>query len=79
MKNFKLHDQTNKFAHCVAFGRHVGNPFISNCNAVVLYFAKYLTGVSGCSGQLWMYDESHIVLLGTRFSVPPARILMDLR
>ena len=79
MKHVKLHDKTGKSVHCVAFGKHVGNPVISNCDDVVLYFAKSLTGVSGGSGQLWMYDESHIVLLGTRFSVPPARILMDLR
>ena len=65
--------------HCVAFGRHVDNQFIVECNEVILYFAKALAGLNGANGQLWMYDESHIVLVGPRFSVPPARICMELR
>ena len=79
MKHFKLHDQTGRFVHCVALGRQVDNEFIAECNEVVLYFAKALPGVAGAQGQLWMYDESHIVLVGRRFGVPPARLCMELR
>ena len=79
MKHFKLHDQTGRFVHCVAFGRQVDNEFIVECNEVVLYFAKAMPGLAVAHGQLWMYDESHIVLVGPRFGVSPARLCMELR
>ena len=79
VKYFKLHDQIGKFVHCVAFGRHVANKCIVECNDVVLYFANAVAGLNGASGQLWMFDESHIVVVGVRFSVPPAKICMELR
>ena len=79
MKNFKLHDQTGRFVHCVAFGRQVDNEFIVECNEIILYFAKAMPGLTGAHGQLWMYDENHIVLVGPRFGVPPARLCTELR
>ena len=75
----KLHDNTGRYVQCVACGRHVDNSGIAELNEVVLYFATALAGIGDSHGQLWMYDDSHIVCLGVRVSVPPARICMDFR
>ena len=65
--------------HCVAFGRHVDNACLDDLNEVVLYSATAKAGLNSGAGQLWMYDDSHIVLVGNRCCVPPASIRMELR
>ena len=65
--------------HCVALGRHVDNDCLADLNEVVLYFATAKAGLNSGAGQLWMYDDSHIVLVGNRYRMPPANICMDLR
>ena len=79
MKDFKLHDHAGEFVHCVAFGRHVDNDCIVDRNEIVLFFAKGLAGLNSGQGQLWMYDDSHIVLLGQARSFAPPRTCMELR
>jgi hypothetical protein len=66
MQNFKLHDNTGSYVQCVACGRHVDNSGFAELNEVVLYFATALLGLSHSPGQLWMYDQSHIVCSGVR-------------
>jgi hypothetical protein len=77
MKNFKLHDNTGRYVQCVLCGRHVDNSGIVELNEVILYFATAMSGLNDSPGQLWMYDQSHIVALGVRICVPPPRICMD--
>ena len=79
MKTFRLHDHSGRYVHCVALGRHVDNDCLAHLNEVVLYFATAKAGLNNGAGQLWMYDESHIVLVGNRYCVPPASICMELR
>ena len=64
---------------CVAFGRHVDNVCVADYNEVVLYFASAQKGLHGGYGQLWLYDDSHIVCLGGGRNVPPSRMCMELR
>ena len=79
MKNFRLVDQTGRYVQCVSFGRHSENSFLAELNEVVLYYAKAVEGLNGGHGQLWMYDDSHIVLTNRRHSAPPARTFVELR
>ena len=65
--------------HCVVLGRHVDNDCPADLNEVVLYFATAKAGLNSGAGQLWMYDDSHIVLVGNRDCVPSASICMELR
>jgi len=79
MKGFRLQDYNGKYVQCVAFGRHVDNMHLSDKNEVVLYFATALAGRGSSPGQLWMYDESHIVKLSSVPTVPSVRQLVELR
>ena len=79
MKGFKLQDNTGKYAQCVAFGRHVDNPIISDKKEVVLYFAQALAGRGNYTGQLWLYDESHVSMLRSECAAPSARQHIELR
>jgi hypothetical protein len=79
MRSFQLQDQTGRYVLCTAFGRHVDNRLLVELNEVVLFFAKAIVGLNQASGSLWMYDDSHIVFLASRVSVPPARKLVELR
>jgi len=79
MKTFRLQDYNGKYVQCVAFGRHANNIHLSDRNEVVLYFATALAGRGSSPGQLWMYDETHIVKLNTVATVPSVRQLVELR
>ena len=79
MKAFKLQDNTGKYVQCVAFGRHVDNPIISENTEVVLYFAQALAGRGNYTGQLWLYDESHVSMLRSECAAPSARQHIELR
>jgi len=79
MKAFRLQDYNGKYVQCIAFGRHVDNTHLSDRNEVVLYFATALAGRASSPGQLWMYNESHIVKLSTVPTVPSVRQLVELR
>lgn len=79
MKGFRLQDNTGKYVQCVAFGRHVDNPFISDKKEVVLYFVTALAGRGHFPGQLWVYDESHVSMLRSECEAPNARQHIELR
>ena len=79
MKAFRLQHYNWKYVQCVAFGRHADNMHLSDRNEVVLYFATALAGRGSSPGQLWMYDENHIVKLSTVATVPSVRQLVELR
>ena len=79
MRNFTLQDEAGRYVQCVVCGRHVDNDFLEERNEVILYFARALTGLNQRAGQLWMYDDSHIVLLDTRSTLPPSKISVELK
>ena len=80
-RGFQLHDQSGRYVLCAALGRHSSNSCIQNGNEVVLYFAQALapTSPNNASGQLWLYDESHMVVLQEKRSIPTARTVIELR
>ena len=80
MQSFTLQDNSGLYVSCIAYGRHVGNPLLACKNEVILFFARGVPGLGGNSpGQLWMYDDSHIVLLRNHFSLPAARTQIEMR
>ena len=72
MRSFRLQDSTSKSVHCMAFDRHADNPALKEGNMIVLYFATGLPGMRNNPGALWMYNESHIVLVRSGCRVPPS-------
>ena len=73
MRNFRLQDIHNKSVHCVAYDRHSGNSALEEGYMVVLYFAQALSGLrSSQPGALWLYNESHVVLVKKGCRVLPS-------
>ena len=80
MKFFEIHDNSGKCVQCTALGRHAENACIEDGNEVVLYFAQgTASSASNPCGQLWLYDESHILLLRRNCIVPPTRFHLDFK
>ena len=79
MRSFRLHDHAGKWVLCTAFGRHAENESIQYGNEVIMFFANAQAGLNNGPGQLWLYDESHIVLLRTECQVPSARLQMEMK
>ena len=79
MKTFRLQDAGGRYVNCRAFGRHSANLHIANGTDVILYFAQAQAGLNNQPGQLWIYDESHIVALQTECGTPVPRQLIELR
>ena len=73
---FKIVDMSGRFAPCMAFGRHAENPNIIERNEVVIYFTVAQAGLSNGPGQLWIYDDAHVLHLRGNAAVQPARIQM---
>jgi len=80
MRNFQLSDPTGKYVECMVLGRHANNPNLEDGNEVILYFAQATTPTStNLPGVLWLYDESHMVLLRRNCKVPASRGVIELR
>ena len=79
MKKIRLQDSSNKAVNCVAFDRHSVNPALQEGNLVVLYFAAASSGLRNSPGALWMYNESHIVLVRAGCRVLPSAGLVSLQ
>ena len=71
MMGFNLHDGRGRHVECMAFGRHAENDVIKNEHEVVLYFATGKLSTRGGGGQLWLYDESHVLYLRGNCKTPP--------
>lgn len=71
MRSFQLSDSSGKTIMCTALGRHVDNTNIRQASEIVVFFAAALKPTSGNGAvQLWLYDESHLVLLRKDCAVP---------
>jgi hypothetical protein len=80
MRSFRVQDASGRYVQCKTLGRHVDNVNIGNGNEIVLYFAHATTSTSpNLPGQLWVYNESHIILLASGRDCPPARTPIQLR
>ena len=80
MRNFQLYDRWGRFVTCCVLGRHASNPCIKDGNEVVLYFAQAsIPSSPNALGQLWMYDESHMVVLQENRKLPPQRSRIEFR
>ena len=78
MIQFKLHDPAGRYVSCIAFGRHAANPNLQNGNEVVLFYATAQSGLNNNPGNVWMYDESHVLLLRTGCAERRATAYMQL-
>ena len=78
MVQFKLHDPVGRYVSCIAFGRHAANPNLQNGNEVVLFVASAQSGLNNKPGNVWMYDESHVLLLRTGCAERRATTCMQL-
>ena len=56
-------DGVGKYVKVIAFDRHATNPIIENGNMLVLYMATAQEGIKRQPGALWMYNDSHMILL----------------
>ena len=79
MQTFRLQDNTGRFAQCRAFGRHAGSANIRDGMEVIIYFGQAQRGWNQQPGQIWVYDEAHVVVLRHDVKIPPARHLIELR
>ena len=66
---YQLRDDKGRFVNCCALGRHAGSEVLSVGNVIVMYFATARKNIGG-QGQLWLYDDSHVVKLRERVQVP---------
>ena len=73
MRAFMLQDASGKSLRCVALARHVDNQALVIGNEVVLFFSTALAGLGGNAGQMWVYDDCHIVHMRAGCFVPPSR------
>ena len=71
MRTFMVQDAYGKSLRCVALGRHVDNPALVIGNEIVLFFSTALAGLGGNAGQMWLYDDCHIVHMRGGCLVPP--------
>ena len=51
----------------------------ANGNGVVMLFASAQIGLSNAPGQLWIYDQSHVMLLRDDCNIPPCPTQMEMR
>jgi len=79
MKNFKLVDRFGNTVSCIAFGRHAGHPGLVDGTEVIVYFAIAQSGKRNEDGNLWIYDSSHVFVLGSSRPVPRVHKHMNLR
>jgi hypothetical protein len=79
MRVFRLNDSTGRWVLCTAFGRHVDNPVLVEGHEIVIYFGTAQQGLNNTPGQIWLYDEAHVVMLRSGCRTPPARTQMQLR
>ena len=63
MQEFLLQDTQMQCVRCMAFDRHVGCDALQEGNDVVLYFACAQSGLQNKAGFLWLFNESHIMLV----------------
>ena len=71
---FHLYDFLGQSVLCTAVGRHVDNPTLIECSEITIYFAVALSGAtSTMPGQLWIYDDAHLVALRHGCTVPASR------
>ena len=79
-KTFRFTDASGKYLVAMILGRHVVNSSIAEKNEIVVYFATGAkSSALGSGGQLWIYDEAHVVVLRRNVKVPPARSQVYLR
>ena len=79
-RGFQLHDSNGKYVLCEALGRHASNSCIEDGHEVVLYFAQAMAqSSSNTQSVLWLYDESHMVILSHDNRVPSGRSVIEFR
>ena len=79
MKAFTLSDQRGRQLACLAFGRHSDNPQLVNGHEVAIFFGTAQADRNGGRGTLWLFDDSHIVVLRVACKVPQLTALIELR
>ena len=73
MLPFKIHDSQQRYVECMACGRHGAIPLLQEGFEIALYFVRAKAGSGGADGQLFVYDDAHLVLLRRDCIVPPRK------
>ena len=76
MRSFKLRDNKGNYVMCCAHGRQADNELLRNQLYIAICFATAQAGRNEGPGQLWLYDETHIVYLKQMVVLPAPRALM---
>ena len=79
LRAFTLQDGSGQYVSCVALGRHASSVFLAVRNELACYFARGLQGLGNSPGQLWLYDDAHIVLRRANVVMPSARAQIEMR
>ena len=79
MRSFKLRDNKGNYVMCCAHGRQADRELLRNQLYIAFCFATAQAGRNEGPGQLWLYDETHIVYLKQMVVLPGPRALMQLR
>jgi hypothetical protein len=79
MKAFKLCDQRGRQLSCLTFGRQTDNPQLVIGHQIAIFFGTAQADRNGGRGTLWLYDDSHIVVLRVACPVPRLTTTIELR
>ena len=79
MRSFKLQDVSGRYVFCQVLGRHAEHPALEALHEVVLYFAMAQAALSHGPGQLWVYDDCHILSLSSNATASVPRTLVALQ
>ena len=73
MRAFKLQDSSGKWVTCMVHGRHASNEHLVVNNEIVIFFGVAMAGKEGQAGQIWVYDDAHVIKTkaNVRVSVGP--------
>ena len=77
MLDFRLLDTAGNYVECRAHGRHARNSLIVDKNELVVYGASVTVSQNNQSGLLWLFNDSHVVLLKRKCPVPKALRLIE--
>ena len=77
MLDFRLHDAAGNFVQCRAHDRHARNPCIVDRNEIVVYGAIANSPQNNQTGLLWLFNESHVVVLKRSCPMPKALRFID--
>ena len=69
-RSFKLADDSGKWVHCIAVGRHAESDALTDMNYIVGYFGNGRTSAHGGSQAIWFFKDSFLAPVHLRLVTP---------